>query len=37
MDLREIGRGIMDCIDLAEIRNKWTALLNNIMNLPGNS
>jgi hypothetical protein len=33
MLLREIGWGGMDWIDLALDRNKWTALVNTIMNL----
>jgi hypothetical protein len=33
MDLREIGWGGMDWIDLAQIRDHWRALVNTIMNL----
>jgi hypothetical protein len=33
MDLREIGWGGMDCIDLAHDREQWTALVNKVMNL----
>jgi hypothetical protein len=33
MDLREIGWGGMDWIDLAQGRDQWTALLTMIMNL----
>jgi hypothetical protein len=33
MDLREIGWGDMDWIDLAEDRDKWRALVNKVMNL----
>jgi hypothetical protein len=33
MDLRQIGRGGMSWIDLAEDRDKWRALLNTVMNL----
>jgi hypothetical protein len=33
MDLREIGWGCMDWIDLAQNRDKWRALLNTVMNL----
>jgi hypothetical protein len=33
MDLREIGWGGMDWIDLAQDREKWRALVNTIMNL----
>jgi hypothetical protein len=33
MNLREIGWGGMDWIDLAQDRNQWKALLNTAMNL----
>jgi hypothetical protein len=33
MDLREIGWGGMDWIDLAQDRDQWTALVNAVMNL----
>jgi hypothetical protein len=33
MDLREIGWGGMDWIDLAENRDWWRALVNTVMNL----
>jgi hypothetical protein len=33
MDLREIGWGGMDWIDLAEDRDQWMAFVNTIMNL----
>ena len=33
MDLREVGRGVMDWIELAQDKNKWRALLNAVMNL----
>jgi hypothetical protein len=33
MDLREIGRGGMDWIDLAQDRDQWRALVNTVMNL----
>jgi hypothetical protein len=33
MDLREIGWSVMDCIDLAQHRDKWRALVNTVMNL----
>jgi hypothetical protein len=33
MDLREIGWGGMDWIDLAEGRHQWRALVNTVMNL----
>jgi hypothetical protein len=32
MDLREIGWGGMDWIDLAQDRDQWTALVNTVMN-----
>jgi hypothetical protein len=32
IDLREIGCGVMDWIDLAQDRDKWRALMNMIMN-----
>jgi hypothetical protein len=32
MDLREIGWGVMDWIDLAEDRGQWRALINTVMN-----
>jgi hypothetical protein len=32
MDLREIGWGGMDCIDLAQDRDQWSALVNTVMN-----
>jgi hypothetical protein len=32
MDLREIGCGSMDWIDLAQARDQWKALVNAIMN-----
>jgi hypothetical protein len=35
MDLREIGWGGMDWIDLAEDRDQWRALVNMVMNLSG--
>jgi hypothetical protein len=31
MDLREIGWGVMDWIDLAQDRDQWMALVNTIM------
>jgi hypothetical protein len=39
MDLREIGWGGMDWIDLAQDRDQWRALVNTVMNLgiPQNS
>jgi hypothetical protein len=33
MDLRDVGWGVMDWIDLAEDRSKWRALVNAVMNL----
>jgi hypothetical protein len=33
MDLREIGWGGVDCIDLAQDRNQWRAVVNAAMNL----
>jgi hypothetical protein len=33
MDLREIGWGCMDWIDLGQDRNQWRALVNTAMNL----
>jgi hypothetical protein len=33
MDLREIGWGGMDCIDLAQDGDHWRALVNTVMNL----
>jgi hypothetical protein len=33
MDLREIGCGVMDWIDLVQDRDQWRALVNTVMNL----
>jgi hypothetical protein len=33
MDLREIGWGDMDWIDLAQDRDQWRALVNTVMNI----
>jgi hypothetical protein len=33
MDLREIGWGFMDWIDVALDRDQWTAIENTVMNL----
>jgi PAS domain-containing protein len=33
MDLREIGLGCMDWIDLAQDRDQWRALVNTVVNL----
>jgi hypothetical protein len=33
MELREIGWGVMDWIDLAQVRDQWRALVNKVMSL----
>jgi hypothetical protein len=33
MDLRDMGWGGMDWIDLAQVRDEWRALVNKVMNL----
>jgi hypothetical protein len=33
MDLREIGWGSVDCIQLAQDRDRWWALVHTVMNL----
>jgi hypothetical protein len=33
IDLGEIGWSGIDCIDLAQVRNQWRALVNAIMNI----
>jgi hypothetical protein len=33
MDLREVGWGSMDWIDLVQDRDRWRALVNTVMNL----
>jgi hypothetical protein len=33
MDLGEVGWGDVDCIGLAQDRNKWRAFVNSVLNL----
>jgi hypothetical protein len=33
MDLREMGLGVMEWIDLAQDRDQWRALANTVMNI----
>jgi hypothetical protein len=32
MDFREIGWGCMDWINVAQVRDRWRALMNTVMN-----
>jgi hypothetical protein len=32
-DIQEVGCGFMDWIDLAQVRVRWRALVNSVMNL----
>jgi len=34
MDLQEVGCGYMDCIGLAQDRERWRTLVSAVMNLP---
>jgi hypothetical protein len=33
MDIREVGCGVMDWIEVAQHRDRWRALVNAVMNL----
>ena len=33
MDLKEMGCGVIDWIELAQVRDRWRALVNAVMNL----
>jgi len=35
MDLQEVGCGYMDCIGLAQDRDRWRTLVSAVMNLRG--